>query len=716
MGQILVVLVLLAAPALAANRTVDLRDLDRQKVAEISFQHLAEKPITNRQLRAAMRIRVEERFARRFFRADMSTIENLYRSHGYMDVDIVRRVLELDSRDRVHITLKIDSGRQWLVARAELDFTGQDSLLVTILRRRLRVRAGEVFGYGDVVADERELLAWLNSEGFAHAEVRNQVQLDSRRQQATVTYSVTTGRRMFFGPVTIEQTDLHTKRSLIERQFTFREGQLYDPEQIRGTRNGLSRTGLFRSVTLTTPVVAAGDSVQPVILRLQERKFIQLRSRLFVNNNELGVSGRVLHANFLGRGNRIGTDASLGQPLQGLTLFMTERNLLGSTMDLTVSAGVTDEWGDTRVFADPGDPTQFDLLTGNLSVANELNLLFGPEEAAALLSSAVYDYPSVERLWKLNAVASRRWELTGDLVYAANLTMNWTQSRNRPIGGRVIKLEVEGEGDAAPGEEPAGDGDDGGFGDDPFDDEGAFPDSPFDDDGSRGAGRAAQSDGTFPYDPAEDSDVGQIPIDDVWVGLLTNEARALNFQLDFQRDTRDNQIAPRRGTFVRAAGLYAIEFGRGRNRVFDGDVEARNYLRIGSNIVWANALRGVMTGTLRRESDLPQAYWKEFGGEGSVRGVERNAIKAVGGGRGGVVLRSELRFSAGSAGLVLFWDRAGVWRRVRRARWADMTNGFGGGLRWDLGIPVRLDLGWSRQRDPGERSRPELYVSIGQAF
>ena len=71
MGQILVVLVLLAAPALAANRTVDLRDLDRQKVAEISFQHLAEKPITNRQLRAAMRIRVEERFARRFFRADM---------------------------------------------------------------------------------------------------------------------------------------------------------------------------------------------------------------------------------------------------------------------------------------------------------------------------------------------------------------------------------------------------------------------------------------------------------------------------------------------------------------------------------------------------------------------------------------------------------------------------------------------------------------------
>ena len=653
------------AAAAAAQRLVDLRDLETPKVVEIRIDHLGAKPITNRELRAAMHTQVGERFARRFFRADLSMIENLYRSRGYMDVDIVRRRFALDDEGRLHITLKMDAGRQWTVSAVDLEFTGQDSLLAAILRSRLQLGPDEVFRYGEVIADERQLLVWLNSEGFAHAQVSNDVQLDSRRQQAAVSFQVTTGRRMYFGDVSIDDADLQTRRSLLDRQLTFREGELYDPEKLRRTRNNLSRTGLFRSVTLTTPLGASGDSVQPVVLRLRERKFIQLRSRLFVNNNEPGVSGRVQHANFLGRGNRIGVDANLGQPLQGLTFFLTERDLLASTADLTLSAGVTDEWGDTRVFADPQDAGQFDLLINNYSRAKELQLQLGAEETAAQLSRATYDYPSVERLWKLNAALSRRWERSGGLAYASNLTMNWTQSRNRPIAGRVIDFK----------------------------------------DGGAATLDDLDSGGNLAYDD------NKIPIDDTWVELLANEARALNFELDFQRDTRDNQIAPTHGTFVRTAALYAIELGGSRNRVFDGDVEARNYLRVGERIIWAQAVRGVMTGTLRRESDLPQAYWKKFGGEGSVRGVERDAILAAGGGRGGVVLRSELRFTAGPAGFVLFWDRAGVWRWVSQASWGDMTSGYGGGLRWDFGIPLRLDLGWS-----GDMKRPEVYVSIGQAF
>ncbi|MDA0336353.1 MAG: BamA/TamA family outer membrane protein [bacterium] len=713
-------LLLTLALPVRADRIVDLRDLETPRVAQITFVHLGEKPIGNRELRAAMVTTEDGRFARRYFRGDLATIENLYRSRGYMDVDIVRRIFALNDDGDLHITLKIDSGDLWKVSKVDLQFTGTDSLLAAILKSRLHVAPADVFRYGEVVQDERDLLVWLNSEGFAHAVVRNGVTLDSRHSQAAVRYFVTTGRRMYFGAVTIEETDLQTRRSMLERQITFREGRLYDPEQLRRTRNNLSSTGLFRSVTLATPSVAAGDSVQPVVLRLQERKFVRLRSRLFVNNSEPGISGRVQHTNFLGRGNQIGTDASLGQPLQGLTLFLTERNLLGSAADLTLSAGVTDEWEDKRVFANPYDATQFDLLTSNYSLANELMLLLGPDQAAEFLTVALFDYPSVQRLWKLNAVINRRWELADDVVYTSNMTMNWTQSRNRPIRGREINFLPE-EDPAAIGVAPVdpGDGSDTGFGDDPFGDD-PFGDDPFGDDpfgdatpGANGgpapSGRLAQS-GAFPYDPGPNG-VGRIPLDDTWITLLTNEARTLNFQLDFQRDTRDNQITPTRGMFMRSAALYAIELGGSRSRVFDGDVEARNYQPIGGGLVWAQAARAVMTGSLRRESALPQLYWKTFGGEGSVRGVARNSIDAAGGGRGGLVLRNELRLAAGRAGFVLFWDRAGVWRRVSQAAWGDMINGYGAGVRWDLGIPLRLDLGWS-----GRRRVPSIYVSIGQAF
>ena len=180
-------------------------------------------------------------------------------------------------------------------------------------------------------------------------------------------------------------------------------------------------------------------------------------------------------------------------------------------------------------------------------------------------------------------------------------------------------------------------------------------------------GACAQGGGAFPYDE------GWIPIDGTWQRLLTNRANTLNFGIELARDARDNQIAPTRGDFVRLAGLFAWEFGGARTRVLAGEVEARNYLRIRPWLVWAHALRGLVTGSLRRDRYLPQDYWIQLGGEGSVRGVNRDAIGAVGGGRAGINLRNELRLhwrqaGLGQVGLVVFWDRAGVWRRPRPGR------------------------------------------------
>ena len=74
--------------------------------------------------------------------------------------------------------------------------------------------------------------------------------------------------------------------------LTFRQGQLFDPHQLRLSRNNLSRTDLFRSVTLSTPAVAPGDSLQPIEISLQERKFIRLEALASFNNTEPRAGGR----------------------------------------------------------------------------------------------------------------------------------------------------------------------------------------------------------------------------------------------------------------------------------------------------------------------------------------------------------------------------------------------------------------------------------------
>ncbi len=685
-GALLLCLVLWGrAEAQGSLRAVQLRDLGEPVVERIHFEHLQVKPITNHELRAAMTTREGERFQARFYRADLSEIENLYRSRGFMDVDIVRRRYYLDDKGRLQLHLWIDSGRQWRLSAVDIEVAPGKAALPD-LESRVGLRAGDVLRYGDVLRDERALLGLLNAEGFPHAAVRNRLDFDARRHLGSVTFEVTPGPRMYFGPIRLTGEDLQTRRSLIESRITFREGALYDPEAVRASRNNLARTGLFRSVTLETPEQAAGDSVQPVVLQLQERPFRHLGARAFINNNEPGLSAKVLHSNFLGRGNPIGTEANLGRPRQGLTLFLTENGLLGSDLDLTFTAGMTDDWGRTRVEADPGDSVQFELLAANHSNVNELNLspFAGPLEAAAFVSLLEYRYPSVKRLWQAKASLARRRHAEGVRVYQASLTADWTRFRVQPLAGRRIDLDV---GEV---EEVEDDGFDDGLGDDPF---GDF------------SGRRAQGGSAFPYDD------GWIPIDATWQRLLTDRANTLNFGIDLLRDTRDNQIAPTRGDFVRLAGLFAWEFSRDRTRVLAGEVEARNYLRIRPWLVWAHALRGRVTGSLRRDRELPQPYWIEFGGEGSVRGVNRGTIAAVGGGRAGINLRNELRLHRGQFGLVAFWDRAGVWRRPREAGWAGMVDGYGGGLRWDPGLPMRLDVGWGKRF-----SKPSPYLSVGHAF
>ena len=251
---------------------------DAVKGEAISFQHLLDKPFKNSKLRAAMKTVEGERFHRRFFRSDLNALENLYRGQGYMDVDIVRRSFQLDGKGRLHIHLKIDSGPRWQVADVGLEVAGAE-LDTTALRKRSRVEPETPFLYGEVLTDERNLLAYLNNKGFAHARVRNRLDLDSDRRSARIVYESDPGRRMYFGEVSVidrrsgSAEGLQTRSQLVRRHLTFKKGQLFDPEELKRSRNNLARTDLFSSVTLGLPAPASSsDSLQPVEVLLQERK------------------------------------------------------------------------------------------------------------------------------------------------------------------------------------------------------------------------------------------------------------------------------------------------------------------------------------------------------------------------------------------------------------------------------------------------------------
>lgn len=691
------------------GREVTAREAEDRKVQRISFAYSGDKALKSKELRSAMRVQEGGRFSRRFFNNDLAVVLDLYRGRGYRNAQITRRTLVLDRRNRLHATIELDSGPRWTVG--EVTVQGGQPFAAEELRTQVRLRPGDDLDYGQVLEGERTLQVFLNERGYPHAAVRNEWLDHPERHAADVVYRVEPGRRMYCGEITIEdEARLHTRRRLIERYLTFDRGDLYNPQELARSRNLLARTDLFRSVFFHTPEISGGDSLQPIHIRLQERKYLRLEAEGLLSVAERRVeprlTGSVQHQNWLGRGAQLGATGSWGRPLQGATVFLTERNVARTGADLTLSLGLSDEWTRTQVLGNPDDPRQYDLLTTNDSVLDGLLLFGGEEVAREYIRTVVYDYTSIERLLQASGTLTKSWSE----IYRSHFAVTYTRARNRPDAAeRIHYTPSDLYGSAA---EPDTAGEDLFPDDDWFDDEDFFPDE--------GDG---QTDGTGATDPDEtflDYSDGLIPVDTDWRAILTDRSRSVNFTAEFQRDSRDDRISPTRGTFLRATGLYAIELGRRSTYVVDGELEGRRYQPLSEHLVLALAGQVTQTGSLRQGRALPQVYWKRYGGEGSLRGVERSVIQAVGGGRLGVNLRTELRLQVGALGVVGFWDRANVWRHAGELSLADlgrprgMVDGYGVGLRYVVGFPFRLDVAFNDGYDKAQTTW--VYFSIGQAF
>jgi len=675
----------LAGTALAQEdlREISVHEADGHKVAQIRFVHRGEKRIKGETLRSAMLTQEGKRFHRRFFKNDLSGLVNLYHSKGYRDAEIVRKLLRLNAKNRVHIHIEIDSGALWTV-RA-LTLVGGAPFAAETLRAQVGLRAGASLDYGKVLEGERQLQVFLNQRGYPHATVRNEWVGDDQFSRSTeVVFHIDPGRKMYFGAVEIENLDqLYTRKELIEHYLRFEQGDLYNPEQLAKSREQLAKTGLFRSVFLLTP--ETGDSLQPVVVRLKERKRISLSTKVLFSNIEPRVTGVVQHNNWLGRGARLSLDAGWGKPEQGITASFTERNLLDTGADLVLSAGVTDEWDETTVLGNPNDQRQFALLTANDSVLNDILLLSGEATAREYINTASYEYLSVEHLWKAEATLAKSWRE----IYRAQLSLSGEDSRIRPDPSKRIAYSPR----------PINAG--GTESDETTDAEDLFADDDFD---FSGKGNFLAQDEFIDY-----SD-GKIPVTADWLRILTERTRSVELRTEFLRDSRDDPFAPTRGALLQLTGLYASSFilGQHQTYVIDGEAEFIYYQPLKHGLMLALALQGGGAASLREGRRLPQKYWRVYGGEGSVRGIEHDAINAPGGGRLGLNVRGELRYQRKSFGLVGFWDRAQVWRKPNQATLLRMVDGYGVGLRYALGFPLRFDVAFN----DGYR----LYFSIGQAF
>ncbi|MEM9707525.1 MAG: outer membrane protein assembly factor BamA [Pseudomonadota bacterium] len=274
---------------------------------------------------------------------DQQLLRDFYASRGYVDFQVLDVSSEF-SRERgaTFITFNLAEGQQYRVGEitASSTISGVDA---RIFRDAVRIRQGQIFSplALDNEINRLEQLALI--EGLDFVRIDPVVSRDNRNLELDIDFRVIRGPRIFVERIDIEGNETTLDR-VIRRQFDTVEGDPLNPRAIRNAAERIRALGFFSNVEVESRQGTGPDqAIVDVDVEEQLTGTLSFGATYSTDSGPgfvLGFSER----NFLGRGQSLSLDLTIGAEDQNTQVTFTEPFFLDR--DLSVSFSVFYETSD----------------------------------------------------------------------------------------------------------------------------------------------------------------------------------------------------------------------------------------------------------------------------------------------------------------------------------------------------------------------------------
>lgn len=229
------------------------------RVTSLTFTGV--KAVDEARLRAALATRVSSKipwgrkafFDRSRFDADLKRLEAFYADRGFPDARVTGFDVKLnDQQDAVALTVTIDEGAP--VTVTAVNFAAFDPVppdRMKSLQTSLPLVVGTPRDRQQVVAAHEAAVNVLREHGYPYAKVGTEENDGSDGKQATITFTAEPGPLAHFGAVEIAGNTSVSNR-IIERQLTYRPGDLYRRSVVQSSQRRLYGMELFQFVNVET--------------------------------------------------------------------------------------------------------------------------------------------------------------------------------------------------------------------------------------------------------------------------------------------------------------------------------------------------------------------------------------------------------------------------------------------------------------------------------
>lgn len=257
---------------------------------------------------------------------DLLRVESFYHDHGFMRVRVLEPQIEINKKDKeIYITVPVEEGAQFHVGKMALH--GETALTPEELKATVKSKEKEVYNESQVREDVLALTELFSKKGHAYADVNPNVKINDDSKTVDLTLEIDKGKKVYVGEITVNG-NARTRDNVIRREFRMKEGELFDSDKLKRSKQRITNLNFFQDVKLDTQRGKTPDLIDIHTTVTERPTGNFMVGAGFSSLENLILNASISQNNLFGRGQKLVFGVDYSSRRRNFNLSFTDPRLL----------------------------------------------------------------------------------------------------------------------------------------------------------------------------------------------------------------------------------------------------------------------------------------------------------------------------------------------------------------------------------------------------
>ena len=362
---------------------------------------------------------------------DRELLRRFYLRNGYVDVDISNPTAELaQDRSAFFVNFTVKEGERYRVGSISVT-SNLRNVSPDDLKSLIDFDEGDWYDGSAIERVGDKLSDAVRAKGYAFVDVKPNVTRDPATKTIKIAFTVGEGPRVYVERIDIAG-NVRTQDKVIRREFRLAEGDAFNADLLRRSRQRIDDTGYFNKVSVTSQPGSAPDKA--IVNTVVEEKST---GELSLGGGYSTDAGALLNVglrerNLIGTGVEAGINAVLAQKRSSVDLSVTnpylfDQNLVGAVDIFAIQSNITTY-------------TQYEerRYGATFSAGYEINEHLRQNWSYTIVSRDIYNVEDTASLYVQDEAGTSLLSQFGQAI-----ALDYRDSRVDPHSGFLIRLGTD---------------------------------------------------------------------------------------------------------------------------------------------------------------------------------------------------------------------------------------------------------------------------------